>query len=650
MCGIAGILRFDGGAVREEVLEGMISLLRHRGPDERGTFRGDGIGLAHARLSIIDLEGGRQPIANEDGTLQVVFNGEIFNYKELREDLLGRGHRFRTRTDTEVILHLYEEKGEECVRDFNGQWAFALWDAKERKLFVSRDPHGIRPFHYFFDGKVFVFASEVKAIFQSGLVERALDLKGLDQIFTLWTTIPPRTVFKNIRELPPGHSMTVAGGRVAVRSWWDLDFRDAGREMGEEECAERLRDLLVSAVRLRMRADVPVGAYLSGGLDSSLTTALIRKFTDAPLETFSVTFEDAEYDESSYQRAVIDRLGTEHHSVRCTREEIGSVFPSVMWHAEKPVVRTAPAPLFLLSRKVRERGFKVVITGEGADELLGGYDIYKEAKIRRFWGARPDSRLRPLLLKRLYPYLGNIQAQPEAYRRAFFHVRPEDLSNPFFSHLPRWGLTARLKLFYNDAVKSELEDYDIYDDLRGLLPAGYLTWDYFSRAQYLETRTFLPGYLLSSQGDRVAMAHSVEGRFPFLDPEVAGFAADLPPRFRMKGLCEKYILKKAAGDLVPPAVKKRPKQPYRAPEAVSFFKGGGGGKRLDYVEELLSPGRVEDAGIFDAPAVTKLMDKVRRGGAIGIKDNMAFVAVLSTQLVAEQFLKNFRKWSNHETD
>jgi len=644
MCGIAGLLKFDGSGADAGLLHRMIDPLRHRGPDGTGIYTDRFAGLAHARLSVIDIAGGQQPMHNEDRTLWITFNGEIFNYLELKAELLEKGHHFATRSDTEVILHLYEEKGEDCVRYLNGQWAFAIWDARNQRLFLSRDRLGVRPLFYTAINRTFIFGSEVKSIFAHPEVNRALDLRALDQIFTFWFTLPPRTIFQNIWELPPGHSLVVENEEITLRRHWQLDFSPRPQPPSEvarqeRDYADQLLELLLDAIRLRLRADVPVGAYLSGGLDSTVTTALIKRFTNATLKTFSVSFDDPEFDESGYQQEAVRFLDTAHQDVRCSERDIGRIFPDVIWHTEKPILRTAPAPLYILSGLVRESGFKVVITGEGSDEMLGGYDIFKEAKIRRFWAAHPDSKLRPLLLKRLYPYLRGVQSQSDAYRKAFFRVRPGDLQGPFFSHLPRWELTSKLKIFFSDSVKSELNGCDADNELEALLPAAYPQWDGFCQAQYLEAMYLLPGYILSSQGDRVAMAHSVEGRFPFLDYRVVEFAATIPPCLKMKVLNEKYLLKQCAGDLIPLSVRKRPKQPYRAPEGKSFFSGGG----FEYVHELLSPERIRRAGIFDAGGVEKLAAKFRDGRALGIKDNMALVGILSTQLVVDQFIDNFTK-------
>jgi asparagine synthase (glutamine-hydrolysing) len=640
MCGIAGIFNLDGATVTTESLKGMIRMLAHRGPDDTGFHMQNGAGLAHARLSIIDLAGGQQPMGNEDSSLWITFNGEIFNYLELREELRSKGHRFATRSDTEVILHLFEDKGEDCVQYLNGQWAFAIWDNKRRQLFLSRDRLGVRPLFHTQVNKTFLFGSEIKSIFAHPGVAREIDVHGLDELFTYWCTIPPTTLFRNIHELPPGHSMTVDAYGIAIRPYWNHQFETTPGVVSpsqEQAYADELLDLLVNATQIRLRSDVPVGAYLSGGLDSTVTTALVKKFTNARLRTFSVSFEDAEFDESSFQTEAVRFLDTEHQEIRCSKNQIGEVFPDVIWHTEKPVLRTAPAPLYLLSRLVRNSGYKVVVTGEGSDEVLGGYDIFKENKIRRFWESHRNSRMRPTLLRRLYPYLQNIQNQPDAYRKAFFHINVDANLQPFFSHLPRWQLTAKLKTFFSDAVRAEIGKDNGYSKVRSELPQRYASWDSFSQAQYLETKYLLPGYILSSQGDRMAMANSVEGRFPFLDHRVVEFASRLPVSLKMKVLNEKYLLKRCTAGLIPPSVGKRPKQPYRAPEACSFLQPAA----RDYMEELLSPEQIRRDGIFDATAVAMLQDKFRKSAAIGIKDNMGLVGIVSTQLLMHQFINHF---------
>ncbi|NLE37588.1 MAG: asparagine synthase (glutamine-hydrolyzing), partial [Pirellulaceae bacterium] len=598
------------------------------------------VGLGHARLSIIDPAGGHQPMGSGESGLWITFNGEIFNYIELRRQLAAKGHRFRTRSDTEVILHAYQEWGEACVERFNGQWAFAVWDERRRRLFLSRDRLGVRPLYYTQQGDRFVFASEVKAIFVDPDVPRRIDPVGLDQVFTYWSPLAPRTVFEGIRELPPGHNLTWQAGRLTVEQYWSLDFEPDATNKSDQQWAGELIELLFDATRLRLRSDVPVGAYLSGGLDSTLTTALIQRATDAPLRTFSITFDQAEYDESEHQRRAVEALGTHHEAIRCTARDIGEVFPAVIRHAERPLLRTAPAPLFLLSQLVQESGFKVVVTGEGADEMFGGYNIFKEAKVRRFWARQADSAWRPLLLQKLYPYLPKLQLQSLAYKKAFFHVDADGSTNPFFSHVPRWELTSRLKNFFGERVREALAGRDGHVDCLASLPDEFGDWPSLCQAQYLESTIFLPGYLLSSQGDRMSMAHGVEGRYPFLDHRLVEFASRVPPRLKLRGLREKYLLKLASRDYVPDSIARRAKQPYRAPDSASFFGPDSGRIPPEYVQELLSPERIAQDEIFRPEAVESLVRKAARGDLVGQGDNMALVGILSTQLLVEQFLRN----------
>ncbi len=407
MCGIAGYFQLRGEQRPDRDLIGrMVNMIRHRGPDEFGAYLDERCVLGQARLSIIDLSTGSQPLSNEDGNLWITFNGEIFNYVELRPELERLGHRFKTNSDTEVIVHAYEQWGVDCLHRFNGQWAFAIYDRKNRSLFISRDRLGVRPVFYAIRGDRFYFASEIKSIFCDPAVPRELDLEGLDEIFTWWTTAPPRTAFVGINELEPGSYLEIKDGKVTPCRYWQMDYPETfDRERSLDSWAEELHELLVDAVRLRLRADVPVGAYLSGGLDSSATTALIKHFTSNRVETFSIAFHDKAYDESAYQKQMAEYLGTNHHQVHCGYKDIAENFPRVIWHTERPILRTAPTPLYMLSGLVREHNFKVVLTGEGSDEILGGYDIFKEALVRKFWSKDPASSMRPALLRKLYPTL-----------------------------------------------------------------------------------------------------------------------------------------------------------------------------------------------------------------------------------------------------
>jgi asparagine synthase (glutamine-hydrolysing) len=645
MCGIAGIVSLgpDAPPVARSQLARMAKALAHRGPDEFGVYRDARAGLTHARLSIIDLTSGQQPLANEDGTLWIVFNGEIFNYVELRGELEGLGHRFRTRSDTEVIVHAWEAWGEAAFVRLNGQWAVALWDTASRRLVLSRDPFGVRPLYFAERGGRLIFASEVKAMF-AGVPElpRQLDPLGLEQTFTFWTVVPPQTVFQGILELEPGHTRIYEPGK-AVR---DLAYWRASYSQGEDhlfagtldDAVVALRDALERATRLRMvRADVPVGSYLSGGLDSSVVAALAKEACPAGFKTFSLRFQDAEYDETPFQRAMAERLGTEHADILVSQQEIAEAFPSVVWHAERPILRTAPAPLFLLSRLVREHGIKVVLTGEGADEMLAGYDLFREAKIRRFWARSPDSAWRPRLLERLYPYMARSPVAQRATTRQFFGRGLENAQSPGFSHAMRWHGTAALKRLFSGAQRQAVAAHDVTAEFLASLPPEFARWPTLAQDQYIEVRTLMSGYLLSSQGDRMLMANSVEGRFPFLDKEVVALANSLPPAYKLNVLDEKYVLKCMAKDLVPSEIVSRPKQPYRAPDALCFV----GPSRPAWADEVMRPEPLEAAGVFEPKAASRLWDKGRKRHAEGQfsnADNMAIVGILSTQLLHRDFV------------
>jgi asparagine synthase (glutamine-hydrolysing) len=641
MCGVVGYLGNPDADVPSRILlQRMNGELRHRGPDADGVYSGDGIGLGHSRLSIIDLASGAQPMASDDESVWISFNGEIFNYVELREELIARGRRFRTSSDTEVIIRLYEEMGPDCVERLNGDFAFAIWDARRRQLMLARDRMGVRPLFYTWHGGTLYFGSEVKALLQVPGVAAEPDPFALDQIFSLWFPLPPRTMFKGIFELPPAHTLIARDGQVEVQPYWRLAFPDAAEagdaSVDEAQLVEAVGDLLADATRIRLRSDVPVGAYLSGGLDSSLIAAMARDFVTDRLRTFSVRFDTAEFDETEFQLEMVDALGTDHSAILCRPADIGAIFPEVVRHAERPILRTAPAPLQLLSSLVRESGFKVVLTGEGADEVFGGYDIFKEAKLRRFCARDPQSAVRPLLFRRLYPYLPKLQAQSAAYLKAFFATDLDAVDDPLFSHLPRFRSTMGAKLFFSNELREALVGYDALDELRGNLPADYHRWHPLSQAQYLETTYLLPGYILSSQGDRMAMRHSVEGRFPFLDHRVVEAAARIPPRLKLRGLTEKHVLREAARSLLPPRLAERQKQPYRAPDSTSFF----GVSAPDYVRHSLSAPAIAATGLFDRRAVEKLVRKGSDGRINGFRDNTALVGILSTQLWHEDFVRN----------
>jgi len=640
MCGIIGVLnQTEPAGIDKSILLQMLAAVRHRGPDGFGLYQDEQVGLGSARLKIIDIAGGDQPISNEDGAIWIVFNGEIFNHVELRPMLVARGHRFVTHSDTEVIVHLYEDFGRNCLQHLNGQFAIAIWDSRDRSLFLARDRLGVRPLFYTFSEGRLIFGSEIKALLANPGVQARIDPVSLDQIFTYWSTLSPRTVFSGIFDVPPGSYLHARDGKIEIQSYWSLDFSPpAQTERGVQDYQDEFESLLVDATRIRLRADVPVGAYLSGGLDSSATTAIIRNFTDTPLDTFSISFSDPEFDESAFQLRMADFLGTQHQVVQIDHRDIGEMFPQVIWHTETPILRTAPAPLFRLSRLVREQNYKVVITGEGADEFLAGYDVFKEAVIRQFWARQPASAMRPLLFSRLYPEIAHMP-NSQAYLASFFGAKLEDTSAPDYSHYIRWKNTSRSKRFFSDALAENIAYAD--RSAAGVVyPAHFANWDTLGKAQYLESAIFLPQYLLSSQGDRVGMAHAVEGRFPFLDHRVVEFASRVPPHLRLNGLHEKYLLRRLARKWLPSEIWSRRKRPYRAPIHRSFFNPEGA---PDYVLELLSPVCLQQAGLFKPEAVQGMIGKLTAGGRLGETDDMALAGILSAQLVWNQFVEDFSR-------
>jgi len=640
MCGITGIYnRNNSFSFDKIVLENMIAKLNHRGPDDQGFYLDKNIGLAQSRLSIIDIAGGKQPIHNEDESIQVVFNGEIFNYIELRQDLLKRGHKFYTNSDTEVIVHAYEQYGLDFVSYLNGQFAIAIWDNNKKELIIARDRVGIRPLFYAInENQQFVFGSEMKAILAHPNFDAEIDPAGISQIFTLWVNVPPQTIFKNIFELPPGHLMTINKKESKIHKYWELTF--PGKNEYDDKpisfYSEKLKELLYDSVTIRLRADVPVASYLSGGIDSSIISSLVKKYHNSDLITFSVAFHDKIYDERKYQMEMVNHIQTDHRIVEATYDSIGDSFRDVVYYAEKPMIRSAPAPLYILSRLVRENNIKVVLTGEGADEVFGGYNIFKEDKIRRFWAKFPDSKTRPELLSALYPYIKKDAEQGKSFWQLFFKKELTDVQNPYYSHQLRWDNTSNIKKFLNkDYSKLFDENNHILNPLDNYISKDIMNWHPLSRAQYLEMTLFMSGYLLSSQGDRMMMGNSVEGRFPFLDHRVIEFASTIPPEYKINVLNEKYILKEAYKDILPDSIVKRDKQPYRAPIYQCFLQNG----KLNS-NNVLNKSKLDEFGYFNSNLIEKLFKKAKNanGQPIAARDDMAIVGITSLQMLHELFV------------
>jgi asparagine synthase (glutamine-hydrolysing) len=636
MCGIAGGTKlFHPESIDLRIAKRMLQSIRHRGPDESGIYLSDEIVLGSVRLSIIDISTGQQPLSNSNRDIWIVFNGEIFNYIELRNELIQKGHQFSTQSDTEVIVYLYQQYGIDFINRLNGQFAIAIWDNRKKELILIRDRVGIRPLFYTIRNKELYFASEIKALLVHPAIHAVVSPESLSQIFTFWTCLTPQTPFKDIFELPPGHYLIYKKGGISIKPFWQLEFPEKGdySQLSLNDSLEKFDELLTDATRIRLRADVPVAAYLSGGLDSTVTTSIIRELVPDMLQTFSIGFSEKDYDETGFQQIASNYFKTRHAGITIKSSEIAGLIPKVIWHCESPLLRTAPAPMFALSKHVRDHSIKVVITGEGADEFLAGYDIFKELKIRHFWAKQPASKLRPLLLKKLYPYIPQIRDASSNALKFFFGYKLSEINSPIYSHLLRWNNGNQIKKYLSGQYTQLLNGYQPVQHLMDNVEQKIANFDSLSKAQWLESTIFLSGYLLSSQGDRMGMANSVEGRYPFLDYRVIEFCARLNPDFKLNGLNEKYLLKKFAKGKIPDEILKRPKQAYRAPIHKSLISE----QSPLYVNEMLASETIRKHGIFDEAKTEEFIKKLRSGKDTSEIDDMVLMAILSTSLVIEQF-------------
>jgi asparagine synthase (glutamine-hydrolysing) len=638
LCGLGGTYTTVGRQASRAFLLAMAGELSHRGPDGTGLYLDGRFGMVNTRLAIIDLQGGDQPLSDEQGRYWVMQNGEIYNYIELIAELEQLGRRFATSSDTEVIAQAYAEWGPACLDRLNGDFAFAVWDREKEELFLARDRFGVRPLFIAEFGGELSFASEAKALLRHPAARRELDPAGLVESFTTWANLPERSAFAGIRELAPAHYMLVGPeGIREERRWWDLDFSPRDSYGSDGDLIDELRELLSDSTRIRLRADVPVAAYLSGGLDSSATATLARQHMTNVLYSFGVGFRDERFDESEFQDRIVAELGTDLTRVVIDGPDIAELLPRAVELAEKPTLRTALAPLLRLSRAVREAGLKVVLTGEGADELFAGYDVFRENKVRHFWARQPDSKLRPLLFARLNEFLARDLKRSGAFLAGFYGRGLTETDDPLYSHRIRFANTARcLSLFDADVLETARAADDPLARLLRRLPPAFDGFTPLGRAQYVEIQTFLEGYLLHSQGDRMLMGHSIEGRFPFLDYRVAEFAAALPDSLRLRGLEEKYALRRAVSTFLPEEVYARRKRPYRAPIGQVFVGEGA----PEYVRELLAPERLREAGIFRPEAVQRVVAKFEATGGARVSetDEMALVGAISTMLLHEQLV------------
>ena len=639
MCGIVGFIGLRAAA--DEFpgrLERMLETIRHRGPDEFGYYFDAHAGLGTARLAIIDIASGQQPMADPTERYWIAFNGEIYNYIELREKLVSEGHRFRTSSDTEVLLHALLAWGEDALRQIDGQFAFVLYDRVLRQAMAARDPYGERPLHYVTAGGSVAFASEIKSLFALPDVSRALDERAVRHAFHFWTVLPGETCFAGVRSIPPGHFARIADGNVTVRPYYRLPVDAPTVRVSLDEAAERVRDLLVQSVRRRLRSDVPVGTYLSGGVDSTIITYLAQQESRHRVQSFSVAFTEAAYDESRYQLLAAERLGTDHHPSMTSLPDIAAAFPQAVWHAETVLFRTAPVPMMLLAQKVHEAGFKVILTGEGADEAFLGYETFKETLFREQYHSFASDDERLARLAALYPYLEHFQGAQARSLLAFYarHAQPEHAS--LFSHEARF----QSGLFGLRLLRGRYDDKQESADLAAALEAshpGFAGLPSLVRAQVLEYDTLLAGYLLCSQGDRMAAAHSVETRCPFLETGLVGYAFALPHDYRLRaGTEEKYVLRKAFADVLPRELVERQKNPYRAPDVKALLCQPGREWVTEVRERLLAA-----CPLIDAAAARTLLDRLQRtqGEGISPREDQACVLLLSLALLHDRFVEHF---------
>ncbi len=584
MCGICGIYKKNGlsdGHIG--IIQDMMTVLHHRGPDDSAYHKELGIILGFVRLSIVDLELGMQPMQNEDKTVTVVCNGEIYNYKELREDLLAKGHIFHTDCDIEVLSHLYEENGVDFIKKLNGQFAIGLYDSKKDFLLLARDHVGIAPLFYTQVDGTFVFASEMKSIFEYPGVEKKIDMTAMDQMISFPGIIAPRTIFQKIYSLESGHYLIIKDGDVKDYEYWDLLYDKEDIYSTEDEAAEALRAELEKAVRYRLNASVPVGFYISGGLDSSIIAALINMVGQETVRhSFSIDFTQRDISERKYQQMVQKQVHSIHHERIFGISDIVSNLRDVIYYSESVLKETYNTASYVLSGLVHENDMKVVLTGEGADELFGGYVGYKFDKMRASMGAQRASQL----------------------TKEDMEINKFLWGDPYFTYEKNHGSFAaeKRKLFSKDVAES-LEKFDC-TKFPVLNTSKLEHMDLLQKRSYIDFKMRLSDHLLSDHGDRMALGHSVEARYPFLDINVIETAMKIPSEYKLKGFDEKYILKKIAKDIIPEEIIKRPKFAFVAPGSSEILK-----ENDSYIDEIMDYDRIKSQGIFNADYVEMLKEQ-----------------------------------------
>ena len=633
MCGIFGI--FAPGLSKEAMCEQLylgVAQLEHRGPDGWGAYFSEGLALGHTRLAIFDPADGHQPMISDRCVL--VYNGEVYNHYELRQELEAIGEVFQTHCDTEVVLRLYEREGPSALTRLNGQFAILLWDKISRTLFVARDRLGMRPLYVLEKNGALYFSSEMKAFDAIFPGERQFAPEKLLDHALLWNTLSTDTVYENVHSVASGTYEIYRDASLLEQSrYYDIgaDFDGHFSNLNFEEAKEIFRDKLDQSVQLRLRSDVPVGGYLSGGIDSTVISTMVKHHKQDLFRTFSVEFDNPAFDESQYQRMVSDAIDSKHEPVLITADTISEHFLDAIYHTERPIFRTAPIPMSRLSNCVHQSDIKVVLTGEGADEILFGYDSFKELKILQQWRESGDGGAVNEAISNLYPHL-NHYSNPKQF--GLIKMYYEGFLNSFDNHFA--GLNIRinnnqaLHNYFNKDWGLKFDKDALEARLSELLPENFTQWSLLQKNSYLEIKTLLQGYLLSSQGDRMALGHSIEGRYPFLDHNLIEFVFALPDDFKLHGFSEKHILKQAFAKQIPQAIIDRPKRPYMAPDIAAFYRGD---QLVDGASELLAEDKIREFGCFDSKMVQRFLRKFRRGipEHVGYRDNMIFTFLLSTQ-------------------
>jgi asparagine synthase (glutamine-hydrolysing) len=613
MCGICGKLSFAGHAADAEVLvRRMCSVIAHRGPDDEGVYIDPWIAMGNRRLSVIDLVTGHQPMTNEDGTLWIVHNGEIYNYQMLAEQLQRKGHTLSTTSDTEVIVHLYEDLGDDCVRCLSGIFAFALWDTRERRLLLARDRLGVKPLLYFADDQGLVFGSELKAIVQDSHVERRLDFQALNDFLSSNYVPGSRTILAGIRALPAGHILVCEGDRIQVTRYWDLHFtQDQGVPNSEAAYVEGLREAIARAVKMQMVSDVPVGAFLSGGVDSSSIVALMTQATDQRIKTFSVGFEQKSFDELSYARLVSRDFCTDHYEVICSPFQFADLLPDLVWHADGLLADMSMLPLYLVSQLAGQH-LKVVLSGDGGDELFAGYSTYQADRLAIVYRRLP-SLLRDTVVPQVIEWL------PVSYDKMSFQLKAQRFVQS--ASLPPEQAHASWRRIFSPEEKVALISNEVLGQIDADSFAAYDQaysvagdWDELSRHQYADIHVWLVDSILAKV-DNMSMAHSLEVRVPFLDHELVEYVATIPSCLRLKGATEKYILRQAVKNMVPPQIVNRRKAGFHIP-IDTWFRA----ELAPFVRDTLTEDRINDIGVFNWPFVERLVsDHLAGRGNHGLK-------------------------------